>query len=263
MKVGLLFPGEMGTEIGRAVGADVLWASEGRSEATRRRASEAGFEDAGMLDALVAASEIVLSVCPPAIAEEVAGQVAELGFGGVYVDANAVAPARMARISEGLKASGVRVVDGSIIGAKGIHLYLSGETGDVDRVAGLFSGDAVQAMPLPGGIGAASALKMAFGGWNKIGIALAAQAHAVGRAYGVEEALAAEGVSPDRLVGAGARAWRWSPEMEEVADTCAELGLPEGIARGAAELYARWAAHRDTEVELPRLLDDLRGKPDS
>lgn len=46
--------------------------------------------------------------------------------------------------------------------------------------------------------------------------------------------------------------------MEEVAHTCAELGMPDGIARGAAELYARWERHRDAAVELPRLLDDLR-----
>ena len=45
--------------------------------------------------------------------------------------------------------------------------------------------------------------------------------------------------------------------MEEVAATCAALGLPDGIPRGAAELYRRWDAHRDRPVELERLLDDL------
>jgi hypothetical protein len=29
------------------------------------------------------------------------------------------------------------------------------------------------------------------------------------------------------------------------------------MGRGAAELYARWDANRDTEVPLDRLLDDL------
>jgi 3-hydroxyisobutyrate dehydrogenase-like beta-hydroxyacid dehydrogenase len=257
MTVGLLFPGEMGAEIGSAADALVVWAGEGRSEATGQRASRAGFEDVGTLAALVKRSDVVVSVCPPAIAEEVAGQVARLGFGGIYVDANAVAPARMIRIAERLSAAGARVVDGSIIGRRALRFYLSGEPTGIKPIKELFVGTNVEAIPLTGGIGAASALKMAFGGWNKIGIALVAQAHALARAYGVEEALAAEGITAERIPHAAARAWRWGPEMDEVARTCAELGLQDGIARGAAELYARWAHHRDAEVELTRLLDEL------
>ena len=55
MIVGLLHPGEMGAAIGdalRAGGHDVIWASEGRSEDTRARAT--GLRDVGTLDALVA-----------------------------------------------------------------------------------------------------------------------------------------------------------------------------------------------------------------
>jgi len=240
----------MGALVGSAVQGEVLWASEGRSEATRERA--AGFTDVGTVRELVAASEIVISLCPPAIAEDVAGEVAAEGFDGVYVEANAIAPERMKRIA-GL----LRCVDGSVIGRTGVHLYLSGDPGDVAQVAALFGEGDVRAISLQGGIGAASALKMAFGGWNKIGVALAAQAHAIARAYGVEDALAGEGVESDRVLNAGPKAWRWAPEMEEVAATCAALGLPEGIPRGAAELYSRWDAHRDRPTELERLLDDL------
>ncbi|MGH3103311.1 MAG: DUF1932 domain-containing protein, partial [Gaiellaceae bacterium] len=58
---------------------------------------------------------------------------------------------------------------------------------------------------------------------------------------------------------AAGRAWRWAPEMEEIAEACAEVGLPDGVARGAAELYARWSEHRDrADVPIERLLDDLR-----
>ena len=94
--------------------------------------------------------------------------------------------------------------------------------------------------------------------WNKIGIALAAQSHALARAWGLEAALAAEGIEPRGVVRAGGRAWRWVAEMEEIGDTFAEVGLPDGIARGAAELYARWGEHRDANVPLEQLLDDLR-----
>ncbi len=255
-QVGLLFPGEMGALVGAAADADVLWASEGRSEATARRAAEAGFSDVGTVAELVAASEIVLSICPPAIAEEVAGAVAGRGFDGIFVEANAIAPARAERIAETL---GGRVVDGCVISASAVNLYLSGDPAEVERVAELFAGGDVTAIPLSGGVGAASALKMAFGGWNKIGSALTAQAFAIARSYGVEEALVAEGVDAQRVVRAGPKAWRWAPEMEEVADTCASLGLPDGIGRGAAELLSRWEAHRDRPAELDRLLDDLSG----
>jgi 3-hydroxyisobutyrate dehydrogenase-like beta-hydroxyacid dehydrogenase len=227
--VGLLFPGQMGAAVGSAARADVVWASEGRSDATRQRA--AAFEDVGSVEELVRSSELILSICPPAIAEEVAEQVYGLGFEGVFVEANAISPERMRRIA-GL---GPRIVDGSILAASGINLYLAGE--ESDAVAGLFEQTDVKAIPLDAELGAASALKMAFGGWNKIGIALTAQAHAIAGAYGVTEWLEAEGVPGDRLPRIAERAWRWAPEMEEVADTCTEVGFSEAVPRAAATFY--------------------------
>jgi hypothetical protein len=208
--------------------------------------------DVGSVSALVGQSEIVISICPPAIAEDVAAEVFGAGFEGLYVEANAITPARVERIAEV-----GRCVDGSIIARAGVNLYLSGEPGDVASVAALFPEGDVTAIPLEGGIGAASALKMAFGGWNKIGVALAAQAYAIARAYGVDDALADEGVESKGIVRASGRAWRWAPEMEEVADTAASLGLPDGMGRAAADLFRRWEAHRDQPAELDRLLDDL------
>ncbi len=130
-RVGLLFPGEMGALVGSAVRGEVLWASEGRSEATRKRAE--GFTDVGTVRELVAASEIVISLCPPAIAEDVAGEVAAEGLDGIYVEANAIAPERVKRIA-GL----LRCVDGSVIARTGLNLYLSGDPEDVAAVAALF-----------------------------------------------------------------------------------------------------------------------------
>ena len=229
MRVGLLFPGEMGAAVGGAVRGEVLWASEGRSDATARRAE--AFTDVGSVEELVRSSDVILSICPPAIAEETAERVLGLGFDGIYVEANAVSPARIERIAQ----LGPRVVDGSIIAAKGINLYLAGD--EAKSVVELFEGSEVKAIPLDSEIGAASALKMAFGGWNKIGIALTAQAHAIARAYGVTEWLEGEGVPADRLERVADRAWRWAPEMEEIADLCGELGVPDGIPRGAAGFY--------------------------
>jgi 3-hydroxyisobutyrate dehydrogenase-like beta-hydroxyacid dehydrogenase len=249
-RVGLLFTGEMGALVGSAVHGDVIWASEGRSEATRQRAES--FRDVGTVRELVADSEVVISLCPPAIAEDVAGEVAAEGFDGIYLEANAVAPERVKRI-----AGYLRCVDGSVISRSDVNLYLSGDADDVASIAALFPEGEVKPIALEGGVGAASALKMAFGGWNKIGTALTAQAYAIARAYGVDDALAAEGVEAERFVRSARKAWRWAPEMEEVAETAEELGLPGGMGRGAADLFRRWEAHRDEPGALEELLRDL------
>ena len=256
--VGLLFPGEMGAIVGAAADGDVLWASEGRSEDTAARARQGGFRDVGSAARLVAESDVILSVCPPGIAEEVARSVAAEGFEGVYVEANAISPDRTERIAA---ETGLRLVDGGIISRTQVNLYLSGADEDVEAVTRLFDGSEVDAIPLPGDVGAASALKMAFGGWNKIGVLLTAQAYAIARAYDVADALAGEGVNADSIPRAGPKAWRWQDEMEEIARTCAALGLPDGLAEGAARVCERWAHQRGRAPELTELLDDLSTRP--
>ena len=252
MRVGLLFPGEMGAAVGRSLQAPVLWASEGRSAATAERAT--GFDDVGTVRELVRRSDAIVSVCPPAIAEDVAREVCALGFRGVYVEANAISPARTERIATLFE----RLVDGSLLGRSQTRLYLSGREEDVAEVAGLFAAGEIEAVRLAAPIGAASALKMAFAGWNKIGLTLTAQAHAIAQAYGVGEQLEAEGVDPQRLPRVAGRAWRWAPEMHEIAETCAALGLPDAIGRGAASVLDRWSGHRGrSDVPVARLLDDL------
>ena len=201
---------------------------------------------------LVAASDVVISLCPPGIAEDVAGEVAAEGFGGIYLEANAIAPERVKRI-----AAYLRCVDGSVISRSDVNLYLSGDADDVAAIAALFPEGEVKPIALEGRVGAASALKMAFGGWNKIGTALTAQAYAIARAYGVDDALAAEGVDAERFVRSARKAWRWAPEMEEVAETAEALGLPGGMGRGAADLFRRWETHRDQPADLDELLRDL------
>lgn len=255
--VGLLFPGEMGARIGGAASGEVLWASEGRSSATAERAASAGFRDVATLARLVAESDVVISLCPPAVAEDVARAVGGHGFHGLYLEGNAIAPARCGRIASLLAGAGAQVVDGAVIGGEELRLYLSGDPDQVTRAAQLFADGDVATIALSGPIGSASALKMAFGGWNKGGIALAAQAHAIARAYGVDDALAEVGVDGDRVLRAGAKAWRWTPELLEVADTCTQLGVPDGLARGAAAVFSRWAHRRDRPAELDELLDDL------
>ncbi|MET9694760.1 NAD(P)-binding domain-containing protein [Streptomyces sp. NPDC006514] len=118
--VTLLHPGAMGAAVAaQAVkaGHEVLWVPEGRSESTHQRAKETGAIACNSLGEALERSEIVLSICPPQVAEDVATTVAGHGFAGVYVEANAINPQRMQRIAEEIR-PGTTVLDGAIFGRR-------------------------------------------------------------------------------------------------------------------------------------------------
>ncbi len=268
--IGLLHPGAMGASVGAALagrGQRVLWASEGRGAATRERAESAGLDDARSLEQLTSASATVISVCPPDAAAALAKRVAGTGFAGVYVDANAVSPARGRSIGEAVQAGGARAfVDGGIIGPPawkpGItRLYLSGS--EAAGVAALFAGSPLEAIAIGPEAGAASALKMAYAAYTKGTSALLAGILALAEREGVAEALRGEWAisqaelaasGEGRALGSAAKAWRFAGEMEEIADTFAGAGLPDGFHRAAAEIFRRWSEFKDTPE--PPALDE-------
>lgn len=267
--IGVLHPGEMGAAVGAAArlnGARVVWASAGRGAATRARATAAGLEDVGSLERLVAESTLILSICPPAAAIDVAREVAALGFRGVYVDGNAVAPDTTVAVGDIVAGGGAAFVDGGIIGPPPHHagttrLYLSG-LGAAD-VAARFTQGPLTAIALDNRIGAASALKMAYAGWNKGSQALLLAIRALAAREGVDEALVREwGLSmPDlarrseqAVAGNTKKAWRFVGEMREIASTFASAGLPEGFHEAAAEIFDRMAHWKDVPT-APSLAD--------
>src|SRR5262245_66530793 len=115
----ILHPGEMGTAIGRTLrarGTRVLWVPAGRTAATLARAEAAGLESAPSLRSALEAATVVLSVCPPYAASDVAEAVAAHRFRGVYLEANAIAPDTARRIAARVEAAGATFVDGGIVG---------------------------------------------------------------------------------------------------------------------------------------------------
>jgi 3-hydroxyisobutyrate dehydrogenase-like beta-hydroxyacid dehydrogenase len=108
--IGLLHPGEMGAAVGQCLvagGHRVLWVPEGRSAASAARARSAGLTVAeGGLAEVVRRSEVIVSVCPPHAALGIAREVAGFGFGGVYLDANAVSPSTAREIARIVEAAG-------------------------------------------------------------------------------------------------------------------------------------------------------------
>jgi 3-hydroxyisobutyrate dehydrogenase-like beta-hydroxyacid dehydrogenase len=278
MIVGLVHPGRMGAALGAllvANGHEVRWCPDGRSPGTAERAAAAGLTATPFADLL--AAPVVLSVCPPAAASTVATTVAEAGYPGVYVEANAISPARTQAISGLFNNPAVRVVDGGIVGPpprpghSGVRLYLSGPADAVDLVSGLFDGTAAKAVGLGPEVGTASALKMAFGSFQKTSRALAAVSHALAADFGVTEHLRAEAeamggnalADPGHFPNAAALAWRWGPEMREVADALRAAGLPPELAEGSAAVLARRTPDRDDfTLDTPTALTHLHHHPE-
>jgi len=273
--VGLLHPGEMGAAVAAQIrrnGHTVLWCPRGRGPESRRRADAAGLGQVADLPSMLARCSVVLSICPPAAAEEVAGQVADAGYRGVFVEANAVSPALVERIVGIVRAGGALPVDGSIIGAppggqRVTRLYLAGEPLLVRRVTRLVAGTNVEAMALGADLGSASALKMAFASFQKASRVLAALAHGLADTYGVTDALLAEAdrmpstILSDRdyLPSVARRAWRWAPEMREIARTLDDADLPPDVANAVAGVLTRWAGDRDrTDLPTATVLAHLR-----
>jgi 3-hydroxyisobutyrate dehydrogenase-like beta-hydroxyacid dehydrogenase len=244
--VGLLHPGDMGAAIGATLrdgGTRVLWASAGRSEETAARAAAAGLADAGTVEALAKSSDVILSVCPPHAALEVARAVGD--FGGTYVDANAISPATARAVA----ATVSRCVDGGIIGPPPVRLgatrlYLSGP--EAPLVADLFEGTTVDTRIVSDELGAASAVKMAYAAWTKGTAALLLAVRSLARVEGVESTLLEEWELslpdlPARSVraaeAAATKGWRWVGEMEEIAATFAADDLPAGFHLAAADVF--------------------------
>ena len=272
--IGLLHPGEMGSAVGGCLteaGYPVWWASAGRGPATAARARRAGLSDAGTVAGLAGRCDVIVSVCPPHAAVEVARSVAAggggsvaagaggsvaagpgpAGFRGVFVDANAISPACARTVAGIVEAAGASYVDGGIIGlppvaAGSTRLYLSGPR--AGQIRDLFAGTRVDARIVDDRIGSASAVKMAYAAWTKGTAALLLAARALATAEGVQDALATEwGLSQPDLAdrtrraarSAALKGWRWVAEMEEIAGSMAAAGLPPGFGEAAAEIFRR------------------------
>ena len=259
MRLALLHPGAMGATIGAALNAaghEVVWVSEGRSDATRQRADAAGLVAVETLTAAVSSSEGVISVCPPHAATAVARSVKNAGFEGTYLDANAVAPATARALFELI---GEGFVDGGIIGPPAqrpgtTRLYLSGDRAEL--VSGWFDQEVLGVHLVPGGAGAASALKMCYAAYTKGSIALLLTIRALAEAEGVSASLLEEWQrsQPELALrseggarGTAGKAWRFVGEMEEIAATFEASDLPGGFHHAAAELYRRMSDLKDLQ----------------
>jgi len=267
--------GEMGAALARALvegGNRVVTDLGGRSQATARRAAEAGAEDAGSLAAAVAAADVFLSVLPPdrapAMAEQVAGALRERPRPLLYADCNAISPATSARVAELVTGAGARFVDVGIIGVPPRPvLYASGEHA-VDLVE--LAGEALDVRDIGGAAGRASALKMCYAAFTKGTTALATELLVAAERLGVAAELRAElGQSAPDLLGIATRsvprmppkAYRWIGEMAEIAATFESAGLTPRMLQGAGDMYRLVEAAGAPSGDLDEVLRKLAEAP--
>jgi 3-hydroxyisobutyrate dehydrogenase-like beta-hydroxyacid dehydrogenase len=259
--MGILHPGAMGISVAATAlngNHQVYWVSEGRSSQTHERAGKFALRDTGTLKDLCDTCEIIVSVCPPHAAEAMAEQVAAQAYRGIYLDANAISPQRAIRVGKKVEEAGARFVDGGIIGGPAWEpgktwLYLSGD--EAGEAAAFFSAGPLETCVLGNEVSKASALKMCYAAYTKGTSALLCAIMATAEALGVREDLESQWsrggsdfaeTTRGRVRRVTAKAWRFAGEMDEIAGTFREAGLPGEFHAAAGVIYRRIADFKDS-----------------
>ncbi len=259
--VGVVSPGDMGQAIAgrlKESGLNVYAALDGRSERTQALARAAGLTDCGSMEKLVSTCELVISVINPGEALNVARQVAaamkKTGRKIAFADLNAISPQTARDADRLVREAGGMFIDGGIIGPppRGEkdkpRIYVSGPD------AYLFeqiSHPNLLLRILSERVGDASGVKMCYAAMTKGTTALAVELLVAARKLGVDQALEKE-LRESRsdvfewqmknIAVMPPKAYRWVPEMQEIAKTFGELGLTRRIFEGATDIYALVAA---------------------
>ena len=273
--VGVMSPGDMGQAVAiqiKAKGLNVYTALEHRSERTKGLAREAGLIDVGLLSQLVARCDVVLSVMDPGSAVTFAREVSEAirtaGRHTLVVDCNAIAPDTAREIAGLVQQAGGRFLDGGIIGppprgkAK-TNLYVSGPgAADLEQLAG----PQLIVRVIGDGVADASALKMCYGALNKGTQALWLEVLVAAERLGIaglldEQLQASQEDGYKRALGQfpmlPPKAYRWVPEMLEIAKTLDGAGVTPQMFQGAADVY-RFVAATSLGMETPENRDKGR-----
>jgi len=257
--VALIAPGNMGAAVGKRLtenGLQVLTLLEGRTEASRARARDAGMEDASAEQ--IAGVDVILSIVPPGDALGLAQRLAPALERGnrkpAFVDCNAVNPKTVAGIESVVTATACPFVDAGIVGgppkpgSPGPAFYASGA--EAPRFA-VLKDYGLDVRVLDGGVGAASAMKMSYAGITKgftaLGTVMMLAATRAGTADVLHRELAQS--QPQLLAwltrqvpNMYSKAYRWVAEMDEIAGFVSEDDAGHQIFAGASDLYERIAA---------------------
>ena len=257
--IAILYPGEMGAHVAaliRALGHRVVTASSGRSRETLDRAMVSGIEILPDIAAVIAVSDIILSIVVPDAALTVAKECAQLAsrapVGAIYIDMNSIGPELAVSIADLFQDSPVDFVDGSINGlarnlAQSGTVFLSGPR--AAEVADLFTG-AARVRVLGDRIGSASMAKMLLAGLSKgvcalfIEIALIAEKDGTlgGFLAACNEIYPGIAALIERMVPTySEHAGRRKVEMQQLELTASAADINADVIAGVAKLHAELA----------------------
>jgi 3-hydroxyisobutyrate dehydrogenase-like beta-hydroxyacid dehydrogenase len=241
----------------KACGFEVYTALEGRSARTAELARGAGLSDCGSVENLVQTCDAIFSVLNPGAAldkaREVAAALKKVKKNLIYVDCNAIAPSTGGEIERLITDAGGTFVDAGIIGPpprgkNKTKLYVSGPQAAV--LSEQIVDDQLVVRVVGERIGEASALKMCYASITKGALALGVELLIAARKLGVEQALENEfkETLPDlydwilnRSLSMPPKAYRWVPEMNEIAKTFEDVGMTPRIMQGASDMYEQIA----------------------
>ena len=273
-KVAILSPGDMGSNVGRALrenGLEVITCLTERSARTKELSDVAGIVDVPDFAEMIDRADIVLSVLVPERAVDVARQVAAvIGDSGKplpFADCNPVAPAVAVEMRDIIESAGGRYIDGGIIGSppgrgEPPRFYASGPH---EAIMGQLDGRGIS-VPLMGGeVGRASAIKMCYASLSKGAAALNASALISAMNLGIYDEFIAEMESSQQAVlknmqgvnGLGAKAFRWIDEMEQISATFGAAGATPHMHKGAADIF-RLVTSSPIGDERPETIDASR-----
>jgi 3-hydroxyisobutyrate dehydrogenase-like beta-hydroxyacid dehydrogenase len=274
--IAVIAPGAMGSAVGKRLvenGARVITLLEGRSEQSVARAHAAGMLAASLAE--IAEADLVLSILPPAeavrFAETLAPLLRESKTKPAYIDCNAINPATMRKVAAVLADTGCDVIDASIIGGPpvsgraGPAFYVSGDNNHRADILGEYG---LRLRRIDGPVGAASALKMVYGGLNKGTIALQTAMLLAAERAGCAESLRQElSKSMPQVLERMSRsipdmypkAYRWVAEMEEIAAFLGPDDPAAQIFRANAEIFTALADDRKGGRKLAGILDGILG----
>ncbi|MEO7725725.1 MAG: DUF1932 domain-containing protein [Burkholderiales bacterium] len=259
-KIGITSIGDMGGQVAvrlTKAGYEIFTSLEGRSKRTAALSVKAGVTDCGSVEQLVSTVDVIISVLDPAHAvtkaREVAAAIKATGKKIMFVNGNAVAPRTAQEIDGIIREAGGACVDGSILrvttreGKSELRLYVAGpEAAELTQI-----NDEILKIRVVGEkVGNASALKMCYGAFTKGALALGVELLLASHKLGVAEEVAAEfeDTQPEvykwilgRTIGMAPKAYRYVPEMLEVATTFEDAGMTRRMLEGAADMFAMLA----------------------
>ncbi len=278
--VAVVAQGSMGAGVGAALakaGAKVITSLEGRSADSAARASAAKMQPASDPD--MAQADFILSIVPPgdalAFAQRMAPHLRMAGHKAVFADLNAVNPDTAKIIAHEIEPTGARFVDGGIIGTAPKEgytpaIYCSGANAPAMAALRDYGLD-IRVME--GDVGAASALKMSYGGISKGLTALSSAMMLASVRAGADHDLRDELARSQPQLTAWferqtpamySKAYRWVAEMREISQFVAEDPAASDLFEAIAKFYERMAAdHAGAKAETGALAAFLGRKPGS